>query len=174
MRCPRCADALREVHRDPLHLDVCVGCGGVWLEGVTLSVFASALRRQPGAVAAAQAASAQALCTFVPDPDRIGCPRCRATMEITQHPSGVALDVCRHHGVWFDRDELERVVHEPGGAATATAARAHVAVPSDSMAEGMWALGELAVHGGDLIELVGDVASGAVGLVFGVLEAFSD
>ena len=42
----------------------------------------------------------------------VPCPQCSQLMNRVNfaHYSGVIIDVCRKHGVWFDRDELSRIV----------------------------------------------------------------
>jgi len=41
------------------------------------------------------------------------CPRCPTQMKpVSMY--GVTLDHCEHHGIWFDGDELARVLHENG------------------------------------------------------------
>jgi len=49
------------------------------------------------------------------------CPRCDAHMGRRQFGdrSGIVVDVCAHHGVWFDREELARAVEfvDAGGLA---------------------------------------------------------
>lgn len=49
-----------------------------------------------------------------PPPNRryVPCPRCRELMTPMQFSrrSGVIIDICRSHGVWFDRDELRRII----------------------------------------------------------------
>mgnify|MGYP003885863967 CR=1 FL=1 len=199
-RCPRCSSSLSSVHRDEVHLLACSGCGGVWMSGATLDRFVEALLTQPEAVQAAEQVAASALFEFEPDPDVIGCSTCRRTMEITRHPSGVELDVCAEHGVWFDRHELPRVVRDPEGLAAVKAAQSHLQpqrVPSptglggevatdallvtahvaDSVALSGADLGDvadLAAGGvsvaGGALELLGELGSGAVELVFGVLS----
>jgi Zn-finger nucleic acid-binding protein len=40
------------------------------------------------------------------------CPQCAVVMNRTNFAqvSGVVLDVCKPHGIWFDRNELRRVL----------------------------------------------------------------
>jgi len=202
-RCPRCSSSLSEAHRDEVHLLACAGCGGVWMNGATLHRFVEALQQRPEAVQAAEAVSDRALFDFEVDEETLGCPKCKAPMEVTRHPSGVALDVCADHGVWFDRDELPRVVNDPEGLAAAQAVDERVAqgssrsvglaaaelgtdavVVTAEVAHLATGVGGMAADAGDVadvagasveaaggaLEFVGDVASGAVGLVFGVLS----
>lgn len=58
-----------------------------------------------------------------PDP-YLRCPACNAFMNRTNFArlSGVLIDVCRLHGLWFDADELQAVLEfvEEGGLQLAT------------------------------------------------------
>src|SRR6185295_6075766 len=40
------------------------------------------------------------------------CPRCAKIMNRMNyaHSSGIIIDMCRAHGIWFDRDELRRII----------------------------------------------------------------
>jgi len=44
--------------------------------------------------------------------ERVSCPTCAHEMERLEFAgiTGVIVDVCRSHGIWFDRGELARVV----------------------------------------------------------------
>ncbi len=196
-RCPRCATSLVDVHRHEVHLLACSGCGGVWMSGATLHRFAEALRARPEAIEAAQGVADRALFEMEPDGEVIGCPSCKKPMAITRHPSGVHLDVCAEHGVWFDRDELPQVVHQPEGLVAVEAAEKRLVAapppppPSSAGLDGdalvvaaevvdaavssdPSALVDVAEAGvslvGGAIGVVGELAGGALELVFGVFE----
>jgi Zn-finger nucleic acid-binding protein len=121
--CPRCDAAAELAPRlvaDTL-LDECPVCGGVWLES---KVFASLVESRD------QQARLEALDTAeitldaappgrasVPLPLRsprqyIPCPDCRQLMNRKNFGavSGVLVDVCKPHGIWFDSGELGRVM----------------------------------------------------------------
>src|SRR5439155_12887026 len=40
------------------------------------------------------------------------CPRCGELMNRLNfaHASGVIIDICQPHGIWFDKDELRRII----------------------------------------------------------------
>ena len=42
----------------------------------------------------------------------VPCPECNQLMNRVNfaHCSGVVVDVCKGHGTWFDRDELQQIV----------------------------------------------------------------
>lgn len=105
-RCPRCAGPLTPGHARRTDAHACGRCGGVWL-GVGGWRIVESLEADTAAVKVAVAASHGA--TAAPDPrPAIHCPSCGATLERrVPHGSGVSVDGCTSHGIWFDRDELQ-------------------------------------------------------------------
>lgn len=86
----------------------CLGCGGLFLDGATSQRVVSAL--DPNAIAAADELARRAAQPVATD-GTIPCPLCAKALERMPIPAAqVTVDVCREHGVWFDRDELQRVV----------------------------------------------------------------
>lgn len=92
----------------------CGGCGGLWLAARVLDELCGAAER---AAIASGAAAVPTPIAVVRDGalERVTyrkCPACRELMARRNHggSSGVVVDVCRHHGVWLDASELERVL----------------------------------------------------------------
>lgn len=94
-------------------LSGCARCGGVWTDAASFKRLCEDRSTQ-----AAYMGSGSALPPPVPsDPSRGGilyrpCPTCGELMNRFNFAScsGVILDVCKPHGVWFDADELKRIV----------------------------------------------------------------
>jgi Zn-finger nucleic acid-binding protein len=111
-RCPRACGELRTVALGGVELDECPRCSGVWVDDATFRRLCADRERQAvllGAPAPAPrggAATAAARVRYAP------CPECRKLMNRVNfaRASGVIVDVCKAHGVWFDEDELRRVV----------------------------------------------------------------
>jgi Zn-finger nucleic acid-binding protein len=133
--CPACQDGHRLVSR---HLGAenvtvleCGRCAGFWMGHEAFrqlvereqqrALPAGTTLRHPRQVAAESALPAAA----APEADRRvsfyrPCPVCRELMPRLNygHGSGVIIDVCRDHGIWFDADELARILawlHAGGG-----------------------------------------------------------
>jgi len=102
MRCPACGSELVRAG------DECRRCHGVWLDLETFERLAADPARQAAALAKlrAHADAAPHHTTTLP------CPRCGQPMHRYEYAaaSGVHVDACRAHGIWFDRDELRRIV----------------------------------------------------------------
>jgi Zn-finger nucleic acid-binding protein len=109
LACPRCAgETLQIVRSGAGTLHDCGRCGGQFVEQALLEELLS--EREGGATVGLRAPRRQALhelrAAYVP------CPVCQALMARKNFGgnSGVIIDVCRRHGVWFDPGELPRVL----------------------------------------------------------------
>lgn len=95
--CPRCTTT--SMHRSHAHgvwVLACSTCHGLWLDRDACSSLSLALTREH--------AHAEAHVFDAP------CPMCRQAMErITVRE--IALERCEAHGVWFDHQELDHIVH---------------------------------------------------------------
>ncbi len=110
--CPRCKAALRHRKVDDDEIVECAGCGGLWLapeQFATLCEHAEddgGLRRAIDSSPPPAQPVSETRVTYLP------CPTCQDLMMRKNFggASGVIIDVCRHHGVWLDTRELERVL----------------------------------------------------------------
>ncbi len=128
--CPRCGNQghglLAHLLGETL-LDECGTCGGVWLEA---RAFDRLLKSRDEQAALAEAGgpelTLEAYSKTSPDsqtPRYLPCPDCGHLMNRKNFAtmSGVIVDICKVHGIWFDRDELGRIVQfvAKGGMETA-------------------------------------------------------
>ncbi len=121
LRCPTCGDrALHDRDLGPAHVLECPGCAGLWLDAEAFRRFLDAARadeagaRLPGggpAVAGAVAAPGGAAGRQA-GPMYRKCPICASMMARRNfgRRSGVIVDRCNDHGLWFDAAELERIL----------------------------------------------------------------
>jgi Zn-finger nucleic acid-binding protein len=127
----------RQFAGEPVAVSECVSCGGLWLDRRVFEVLlvrarhsqlggaalAIAGERPPEAAAAAGAGAAVAAgpgaarSATAPQAAPGGhlyrpCAVCGALMNRQNYgrKSGIILDVCGAHGIWFDLDELPRVL----------------------------------------------------------------
>ena len=111
-KCPRCALNLMLVPVGDKHLCECEKCGGLWVDKETFQQICTDVEQQQ-AVMGFDPDSKQS--TAGPEPNGatyIPCPVCRKLMNRKNFAdcSGIIVDWCRDHGIWFDRDELRKVV----------------------------------------------------------------
>jgi Zn-finger nucleic acid-binding protein len=124
--CPACGGEHRLTSRalgteERVALFDCGRCGGLWVEREVFETLAKRARQGkvpdfgvahdlPAAAAGGRSAVAV---SYRP------CPDCGALMNRRNYErrSGVIVDLCRDHGIWFDLDELSRLlrwIHEGG------------------------------------------------------------
>ena len=112
-RCPRCREPLDKVHLGPSVVEECPECSGLWMDTESFERICAAREEQsdvlgmrvlPGA-AAPRSLGAQEV-------RYLRCPECGQVMNRVNFAriSGVVVDICKQHGVWFDADELMRIV----------------------------------------------------------------
>lgn len=113
--CPRCKQHLVEEEYGGTQLDECVTCGGVFVDGITLDRLAQAHDERVSLSIAlpVRARMRETSVHYLP------CPRCHSMMNrrIYGRLSGIVVDVCKEHGIWFDAGELPGVIDfiESGG-----------------------------------------------------------
>ena len=89
-------------------LNECAKCFGLWLDTQTFDRICQNAEKQVAILGRAQPMAGAAL-----QPVRyLPCADCGQLMHRMNFAkcSGVIVDVCRPHGIWFDRNELHRIV----------------------------------------------------------------
>ena len=109
--CPACAKPLAATTVGELEVQACLACGGLWLDRAVFEKLGTSRERQGALLGALPAPSAPPVLKFEAVQYR-PCPACQQRMNRTNYAkrSGVVLDVCKSHGIWFDKDELRRVL----------------------------------------------------------------
>jgi Zn-finger nucleic acid-binding protein len=108
--CPRCRRTLDYLKIEAITLRECQRCGGMWSDVETFESVCADRERQStvlGFVARRELAAAPPTkISYVP------CPECKQLMNRSNfaRASGVIIDTCKRHGVWFDADELPRII----------------------------------------------------------------
>lgn len=112
--CPHCGIGLQAtqlLEENPIDVDVCPACRGIWFDtGELKSVLKAAT--DPDAVVNRHLLTTLAERTHIPDSiTYVKCPACESIMNRScyGHRSGVIVDQCRQHGIWLDGGELERL-----------------------------------------------------------------
>jgi Zn-finger nucleic acid-binding protein len=94
-----------------LEVRECHACGGLWLERAMFEQLGTSRERQGAVLGVLPAPLAPSETKLEPVRYR-PCPTCAQRMNRVNYAkrSGVVLDVCKDHGIWFDKDELRRVL----------------------------------------------------------------
>lgn len=165
MACPACRNALGSVLAGEVPLRPCLACGGIW---VARPDFETLARTRESRDVFLGSPLGQAPAQPPPlDPTAVRyrpCPSCGKLMNRMNYAriSGVIIDACREDGLWFDQDELRKVVQfiESGGLDRASRrereAAARAPAPAVQMA-GVDPFGSLAGGSADVPVLVGEL-----------------
>jgi Zn-finger nucleic acid-binding protein len=86
----------------------CMSCGGVWMDGAAYKKMASQIESEVVDVAELASTRADRAGAPIPQDSANACPDCSGSLLRTMR-NGVTLDVCKDHGVWFDRGELQAI-----------------------------------------------------------------
>ncbi len=112
LNCPRCEKDLEACLIGETVFDQCGHCGGLWLDHTVFETLCDT-REQRSTVAASLGRMPEP--TSMPDTRKVvylKCPECDQLMHRKNFArcSGVIVDVCTAHGIWFDRDELSQII----------------------------------------------------------------
>jgi len=109
--CPACARPLAASRVGDLETRACLACGGLWLDRAVFEQLGASRERQGAVLGALPAPPVPPVAALEPVQYR-PCPGCGERMNRVNYArrSGVVLDVCKAHGLWFDRDELRRLL----------------------------------------------------------------
>ncbi len=111
--CPRCRINLGRISVGRSSLRECERCAGLWVDVASFEQICADREKQSAVLGTAstvkqtlQTRAAQGRVNYVP------CPECSQLMNRVNFArcSGVVVDVCKGHGTWFDRDELQGIV----------------------------------------------------------------
>lgn len=121
-KCPGCQMAMLVTTipsaAGPTDLDVCSGCGGIWISLAAFERICADRETQVAALGLEGVAGAvgvgEAGVQVGERPKRaayLHCPACDKLMNPKKFAmkSGIVIDVCRGHGVWLDAGEMRRI-----------------------------------------------------------------
>lgn len=106
--CPRCAVPMATRTVGDFPLIACEKCGGLFVTHETFEMMQDSSQRviETGALSKPAHLELEKKVTYV------RCPVCHTMMNRKNFAqiSGVIVDVCGHHGTWFDPGELEKLM----------------------------------------------------------------
>ena len=115
--CPRCRHGLDRMAVGLTSLRGCTKCDGLWLDARTFEAICAERERQSAVLAFLNGRTSRG--TPMTKVSYVPCPDCGELMNRNNFAkaSGVIVDLCRDHGVWFDADELPSIIEfiEKGG-----------------------------------------------------------
>jgi Zn-finger nucleic acid-binding protein len=108
--CPRCKRPLDAVRIEASSVRECMSCGGFWTDVPTFESLCADKEQQSAVLTfigtQSFASRPSSAISYVP------CPDCKQLMNRSNfaRSSGVIIDLCKQHGVWFDADELPKII----------------------------------------------------------------
>ncbi len=108
--CPRCKRGLDSLVIDSTPLRECTRCGGFWTNVDTFESICSDKEQQSAVLTFISSHPAEL--RDEPAISYVPCPDCKQLMNRSNfaRSSGVIIDLCKQHGVWFDADELPKII----------------------------------------------------------------
>jgi Zn-finger nucleic acid-binding protein len=113
MPCPKCKSlALIDVALGQTSVCECNGCHGLWVDADTFDTICTDRERQSVVLGSASELFKPGQRSIDLKVQYVRCPLCRELMQRVNFAkcSGIIVDVCKGHGSWFDRDELQHIV----------------------------------------------------------------
>lgn len=107
--CPRCKIKLNSLQIQEISLLECQKCGGFWSDTETFENICAEKESQSHVLFFVQNKQFSKLNVPI---NYIPCPDCKVLMNRNNfaHSSGIILDICKLHGVWFDAEELPKII----------------------------------------------------------------
>lgn len=110
--CPGCkTKQLSHVELGHTPVMECATCHGLWVDTDTFDRICTDREKQ-SAVLGGASEMFRPGSREVPKVRYVKCPECQDLMHRVNFAkcSGIVVDVCKGHGTWFDRDELQHIV----------------------------------------------------------------
>ena len=113
--CPRCKVRLSRLQIERINLRECEKCGGLWAAVETFETICAERESRAAVLDSVLTAAAAARAFENKSPVKVNyvpCPDCKQLMNRSNFAasSGVIIDLCKKHGVWFDVEELPKIV----------------------------------------------------------------
>lgn len=107
--CPRCRSDLTLIEVDNVSLLECERCAGVWCD---VDTFESICSEKEGQAAVIKRLGDIGGGEHPSEIRYVPCPSCGVLMNRSNFAriSGIVIDSCKPHGVWFDAQELPNIV----------------------------------------------------------------
>ena len=112
--CPVCGCDMAVIELHGIEIDYCFSCGGIWLDAGELEYLMGDPEKSAEILKSFQDVSS------TNKEKKRPCPICGKAMKKVSVPTSeteIIIDKCpKEHGIWFDKDELYRIINELGEA----------------------------------------------------------
>ena len=108
--CPRCKGDMHLKTLSQQTILECPDCLGLWLDTSSFQKICADREQHAAVLGTATLSPPHVLIdqkvSYIP------CPECKQLMNRANFArcSGVIIDICKKHGIWFDRDELRKII----------------------------------------------------------------
>ena len=114
MKCPNCSRELQQEEYEGVTIDLCAGCGGVWLDEGELEQIVERREKRFAQEEIDEVQGAREPVTIKKEEmgEGYACPKCGATCQRSNYAytSGIVIDKCPNRdGIWLDGSELEKI-----------------------------------------------------------------
>lgn len=113
--CPRCDTPLVPADIASVRIHECHDCGGLWIDAASFDRICEDREKQEKAIVYPTAIKAVTMKTPAQKANRfyVPCPECGELMNQKNFAgcSGIVIDLCKPHGIWFDRQELQQIIN---------------------------------------------------------------
>ena len=110
--CPRCKVKLNLLQINKINLRECRRCEGWWADVETFENVCAERESQAAVLNLISTQRRHAENKIAVKVSYVPCPDCEQLMNRSNfaRSSGVIIDLCKQHGVWFDREELPKII----------------------------------------------------------------
>lgn len=107
--CPRCKVKLKLIEIEEINLSECERCEGIWSDIETFEIICANRENQSAVLKKFDEILHHPKLQKV---QYVPCPNCKNLMNRNNFAkiSGVIIDSCKEHGVWFDTEELPKII----------------------------------------------------------------
>lgn len=107
--CPRCKTKLQLIEIEDISFSECERCDGVWTDVETFETICANNEKQAAVLGKLDEIIDHVTPTKI---QYVPCPECKHLMHRNNfaRSSGVIVDTCKNHGIWFDAEELPRII----------------------------------------------------------------
>jgi Zn-finger nucleic acid-binding protein len=111
-KCLRCKVEMLSVKIGTIGVRECSDCAGLWLDVSSFERICADREEQAAVLGTASPATQSSISNTSSRITYAPCPECTQLMNRVNFArcSGVIVDICKRHGIWFDRDELSHIV----------------------------------------------------------------